>query len=127
MWLTILLLFIAISLGLVLSDIFTASYHGRFDTVKDFIMEKGIDVNLNSAKTGGTALMDASINGHKDVVELLLKHGAKVDTATKDGFTALMDASLMGHVTVVQMLLKAGANVNAQSNLGQNASKDISK
>lgn len=41
---------------------------------------------------GTTALMAASVRGHKDVVDALLRHGANVDQQNLDGHTALMFA-----------------------------------
>lgn len=45
-----------------------------------------------AAQDGTTGLMAASVRGHKDVLELLLKHGANVDQQNLDGHTALMFA-----------------------------------
>lgn len=41
---------------------------------------------------GTTALMAASVRGHKGVVDALLRHGASVDQQNLDGHTALMFA-----------------------------------
>lgn len=41
---------------------------------------------------GTTALMAASVRGHKDVVDALLRHDANVDQQNLDGHTALMFA-----------------------------------
>lgn len=41
---------------------------------------------------GTTALMAASVRGHKSVVDALLRHGANVDQQNLDGHTALMFA-----------------------------------
>lgn len=55
------------------------------------LSEAKADVNTKD-KDGTDALMSASVRGHKDVVELLLKHGAQVNTQNGDGHTALMFA-----------------------------------
>ena len=40
-----------------------------------------------------TTLMDAAIDGHKQLVELLLQRGAEVNKQNSDGCTALMFAA----------------------------------
>lgn len=45
-----------------------------------------------NTQDGTTALMAASVRGHKDVVDALLRHGANVDQQNLDGHTALMFA-----------------------------------
>lgn len=41
---------------------------------------------------GTTALMAASVRGHKAAVDALIKHGASLDLQNLDGHTALMFA-----------------------------------
>ncbi len=66
-----------------------------------------------------TALMEASANGHLEVVQALLAAKADVNAKrgndSKDGATALTLAALNGHLNVVQALLAAKADVNAGS------------
>ena len=47
--------------------------------------------------SGQTLLMDAAFNGHERVVELLLRHGAKVNQQSSSGLTALMLAAFSNH------------------------------
>ena len=70
---------------------------------------------------GGTALMAASFNGHREVVQALLAKGAQVNAQDSNGVTALILASLQGHIEVVQALLDKGADVNAKANDGGTA------
>ena len=49
--------------------------------------------------------MAAILNGHTEVVKLLLEKGAQVDIQDSSGWTALMDAGLKGHTEVVKLLL----------------------
>jgi ankyrin repeat protein len=67
-----------------------------------------------------TPLMRASRRGHLQVVELLLKAGAKVKARDKhissseaDGHTPLHYAAKQRHLEVARELLKAGADINA--------------
>jgi ankyrin repeat protein len=57
---------------------------------------------------GGTALMRAAFDGHKEVVELLLEKGADVNAKDKDGGTALMIAYVKGHKEIVKLLKSYG-------------------
>ncbi len=71
--------------------------------------------------SGYTALIEASENGHKDVVQLLLQTLQDADTdisatinhANKSGRTALIHASHNGHTEIVQHLLQALQVANA--------------
>ena len=71
---------------------------------------KRVDPNIQN-KYGYTAIYWALLKGHKDVVELLLKHGANPNLKDNRGYTA-MCASLYGHkdivdlVDIVELLLK---------------------
>lgn len=80
-------------------------------------------VNLNAATEKGlTSLMLASLQGHLEVVRLLL-NSKKVDVNAKDvtGTTSLMAASKRGHVDVVKLLLEFDAKVDIQSEQGMTA------
>jgi uncharacterized protein len=57
-----------------------------------------------------TALMAAASLGSQELVELLLRYDAKVNTASKRGNTALHLAAHNGHANCVEVLLKAGAS-----------------
>jgi ankyrin repeat protein len=88
---------------------------GKIDKVKDLI-EKGADINAKD-NNGMTALMLASKNNRKEIVELvelLIKNGADVNAKDIYGRTALMIASVNGHKEIVELLIKNGADVNAK-------------
>ncbi len=81
---------------------------------------RGVDVNAR-ANEGLTALIEASLEGKKDVVALLLKTGADINTRTDYGLTALMAASRNGHSDLVKLLLAKRANVNIKNKYGDSA------
>ena len=65
-----------------------------------------------------TPLHWAAVGGHKDVVELLLAHGAEVNARYSDGYTPLHYAAANGHKDVVELLLANEADVNAKDEHG---------
>ncbi|KAE8358042.1 ankyrin repeat-containing domain protein [Aspergillus caelatus] len=75
----------------------------------------GADVN---AKGGdfGIPLQAASYNGHRQIVEILLKNGADVDNRLGElgeFSNPLQDASFRGHQQIVEVLSKHAADINA--------------
>jgi uncharacterized protein len=58
---------------------------------------------------GSTALIFASLHGHREGVELLLAKGAQVNARDWNGSTPLMGASEKGHQEVRKLLIEAGA------------------
>ncbi|NBR95459.1 MAG: ankyrin repeat domain-containing protein [Proteobacteria bacterium] len=55
---------------------------------------------------GATALMLAAIEGHTEVVKLLLDKGADVNSRLETGETALILAAQGGHKEVMELLIK---------------------
>ena len=66
----------------------------------------------------GTTLHAASLEGHQEVVKILLDKGADVNT--QGGFygDALQAASKGGHQEVIQILLDKGAKADVQHEYG---------
>jgi ankyrin repeat protein len=71
------------------------------------------------------ALLKAAANNTPEVVEVLIKAGANVNTrnpAVHNEDTPLMRAAAYNcHPEVITMLIKAGADVNARDNMGGTA------
>ncbi len=63
--------------------------------------------------------MIASLDGHFDIVCLLLQSGAVVDSRNNDGATALTVASSRGHMDIVHLLLQTGAALEAHTDDGK--------
>jgi len=97
---------------------FDALYRGKINKVKE-LLAKGADIEYK--KDRFTGLMAASINGDKEIVELLLNKGANPNAKGADDFTSLMGASSEGNKEIVEILLKKGADVNAKNVFGQTA------
>lgn len=62
---------------------------------------------------GRTPLHVATIRGHEQAVELMLKRGAEIEARTKDKETALILAARKGHQKTLQLLLTHRADINA--------------
>jgi ankyrin repeat protein len=72
------------------------------------LLSKDAEVNAKE-KEGWTALISASQNGHREIVQELLSRGAEVNAQDNVGKTALTWASEKGHQEVKELLIKAGA------------------
>ncbi|VDB86855.1 unnamed protein product [Peniophora sp. CBMAI 1063] len=66
--------------------------------------------------SGLTSLHFAALRGDKDMIVLLLAHGASILDATKGGVTALHLAAVNGHEAAVNALLHAPANASDVAN-----------
>ena len=55
------------------------------------------------------------------IIELLVEHGANIDTQDKEGSTALMKALLNGNIKVAKFLIKLGADTSLKDNHGFSA------
>lgn len=77
------------------------------------LLGRGIDVDTRD-RYGQTALMLAAHAGHREVVEILIRHRANLNVTAKFGLSALMLALVAGHADVARMLAKAGADVALQ-------------
>ncbi|CAG9856297.1 unnamed protein product [Phyllotreta striolata] len=93
-----------------------AAQYGRLDTVELLVRTDPSLIQCLKRTTPDTVfphtpLHLASRNGHKAVVEVLLKAGFSVNMRTKSG-TALHEAALCGKVEVVRTLLEHGVNTS---------------
>ena len=102
------------------SEIIEAATKGNLQKVKQLI-ENLADVNALN-KNGYTALMFASLNGHTDIVKLLIEKGANIDAGINlENETALMFSSKNGHIDVVKTLLEKGADVKIRDSASRTA------
>lgn len=71
----------------VVAQTYTESTQARLDTVA-FLLDLGADVNAANSM-GLTALLGAANGGSNDIIELLVRHGARLDVQDKEGRTPL--------------------------------------
>jgi ankyrin repeat protein len=69
----------------------------------------------------GTALQKAASEGRKEIVSILIDHGADVNANLGRYGTAIHQAATGGHLNVVRFLLDRGANVNVAGGDGGSA------
>jgi ankyrin repeat protein len=65
--------------------------------------------------------MSAAEYGSREIVELLLKAGAKVNARNKQGTTPLINAARSGTIENVRTLIHAGADLNLHDEDGHSA------
>lgn len=86
------------------------------------IIEKKVEatnINVNCTdKNGSTPLILASLNGHKDVVYLLLQYSANIHATDSQGNSALHMAAWQNRPDVVELLLLNGASVDLPNAMG---------
>lgn len=83
------------------------------------LLAAGVNVDGVSKANGGTALTFACMDGHADVVTVLLGANAKVNMANGFGLTPLVFACRRGHTEVVTKLLAANASVDQADSEGE--------
>ncbi len=91
-----------------------AAERGHVEVVKELVDRTDIDVNYRN-DLGWTALLEAIVLGngsenHKQIVQLLIDHGADVNMADREGVTPLEHAEKRGFKEMANMLRVAGAN-----------------
>ena len=98
-------------------DLWDSARHGRLKDVTA-ALEAGQSVNAKNGN-GMTALMLASLYGHKDIVGALLEKEADVAASNLDGNTALHMAAFVARPGIVEMLLKKGASAKSENKRGE--------
>jgi ankyrin repeat protein/uncharacterized glyoxalase superfamily protein PhnB len=94
-----------------------ACRNGDLSVVQQFL---AVDSTLPRLRDthGSTALHAAAARGHRDVVRLLLQHGADPNARdVGDNATPLHFAAGAGHIDVVRLLIDSGADVHGHGDL----------
>jgi quinoprotein dehydrogenase-associated probable ABC transporter substrate-binding protein len=94
------------------TPLISAVRYGFVPVVGALLDAKGSDANF-ADRNGWTPLMWAAWGDNADMLNLLLKHGAKLETTDTDGLTAMAIASQNAKIKSAMTLLAAGADVNA--------------
>lgn len=97
-------------------NIFTNIRRGLYDNVYNCIIKDKVNINERDEETGNPPLIVAVLENNKEIVELLLKHGADInckDWTSKN--TALDIAEQKGFLFIVDILQKNGAKYSSGS------------
>ena len=101
---------LCVSFGLG-TQLLSAAGQGDAEDVRQLVAH-GADPNTSNAD-GLTPLHQVCIDNRKDLAELLLGLGARIDAQDNEGWTPLHAAVSCGHVSVIYVLLKFHANLLA--------------
>ncbi|VDI42961.1 serine/threonine-protein phosphatase 6 regulatory ankyrin repeat subunit A [Mytilus galloprovincialis] len=104
------------------TPLFLACQRGNFETVKYLLDLNGKNINsrVDTRKkrvNGLSALHTACINGHLDIVKLLVNVGVNLNDTSNKGCTPLFQACEEGHYEIVKFLLDLnGQALNSRVN-----------
>ena len=99
-------------------DIWEAASKGNIEAVKRHLAT-GTDVDVKGGWMVITPLHMAALNGHKEIVELLIAKGADINAKDDSEWTPLHWAADEGHKEVAEFLIAEGADVNAKAEDGE--------
>ena len=88
----------------------TAASNGNVPLV-EFLLRMRANLRKNN-RFGESALALAALNGHDDVVRILVEAGAQINSS---GWGALHYAVFNGHAEIVRYLIEKGGDVNARA------------
>ena len=100
------------------SVLILCAMYGNAESVNT-LLSFGVDVN--SENSGDSAIHQASLMNHLNVLEVLLTYKADVDAINSDYRTGLHYASKEGYTHIVRRLLNAGADYSIKDNDGLTA------
>jgi ankyrin repeat protein/tetratricopeptide (TPR) repeat protein len=109
--------------GAGLTALHMASMQGFSECVKillDDMNARNVSLEMEDPD-GYCALNHAAFGNHREVIRLLLEHGANVDHVTLLGHSPLHIAVKLNNMDAVQLLLEASADVNTQAFDGSTA------
>lgn len=94
--------------------ILSAAEDGEIEKVRKLLI-KDFSLLECTDKDGYTPLHRACYGNHVEIVEYLLKMGAKIDTKTMDEWQPLHSACCWNNVECAAVLIANGADINAKS------------
>ena len=83
-----------------------------FVEIVRLLIDNGAELEVNSSGRGRTSLHHAAIQGHRNVVELLLSRGAYLGARDMDGWTPLHHAASKGYTDIVAVMLSQDVDLD---------------
>ncbi|XP_050309097.1 uncharacterized protein LOC126745347 [Anthonomus grandis grandis] len=90
-----------------------ACQKGMNEVVEMLLQQHACDVNESDVATKNNPLLEALLNGHSPIADILLKNGASVNVSTPQGLTPLHLAAAQGFAQTTLDLIKLKASVDA--------------
>lgn len=110
--------------------VYKAASYGHKELVELLLLKCGADINIKSSECGMTPLHNAAFWGNADAVEVLIKHGADIESREDDSMmdedeidekTPLIRATARGNYDIVKLLLEHCAQVDSKDKHGDTA------
>ena len=79
------------------------------------MLDRGGDIEAKDPGAGASPLHFAVMKGGMPIIDLLVRHGADVNSRTRNGTTPLHTAVLYSRLEVAEFLAGKGADLNAKS------------
>jgi hypothetical protein len=94
-----------------MTPLLIASFNGHQEVVSS-LLSRNVDIEQRGP-CGGTALYVSAQEGRRSAAELLIRHGAKVDSRCDEGsdLTPSLIAAMQGHDNLVRVLLEARGDI----------------
>ncbi len=102
--------------------LYDAAEKGQLSEVMEYINEANINYK---DKNGNTALMKASMNGHRAIVDTLISHKADINIQNKYGETAFMLSCGWEHIDIAVSLIEAGCDCSLRTIKANNSGIDF--
>ena len=90
-------------------------------TVSKDQVDYGVSRMIQALRECAFEESQVAVQGHGEIVRILLSNGADVNAEGNAGGTALIGTSQAGHGKIVSLLLSNGADVNAEVSDGTTA------